>query len=372
MASDCIKLQIAGTPARPKTCKIEIQSSVPETRKPPVFIVGSPRSGTTLLRNLLGRHPSIAICGETRFFADIYKRRSFFGPLENLQNRQRLVEQYLSTARMQRLRVDLSALRQRLLEEATSYPALLTTMMRYYSDFHGKERYGEKTPHHCFHTETLSDWYPGASIIHLVRDPRDVVASLQRMSWAPKSILNNASIWLLFNRAAERSRHRPGYLLVHYEKLVASPEPELARICGHIGEEWPAGLAVPTDPSAPYSWPASARGAVTRERLQKWREQLSAQDVSLVERIAGDRLDYYGYERSGRPASLATLVQGLAVAGFDTARRRVAQIPYTWFYLTRPTNLALHDHWKSRRASRSAVEEVRYPDTNNKSGHGNS
>jgi Sulfotransferase family len=345
---------------------------VTETRKPPVFIVGSPRSGTTLLKNLLGRHPSIAICRETRFFADIYRRRAAFGPLENLQNRQRLVDQYLSTAQVKRLQVDLSGLRQRLLDEATSYPALLATMMRYYADFHGKERYGEKTPHHSFCTEMLSDWYPGASIIHLVRDPRDVVASLQRMPWAPKSILNNASMWLLFNRAAERSRHRPGYLLVHYEKLVTSPDQELARICGHIGEEWPASLTVPTDPSAAYSWPKSASGPVTRERLQKWKEQLSAKDVSLVERIAGARLEHYGYERSGRPASLAAIIPALAVAGFDAARRRIAHIPYTWFYLTRPTNLALHEHWKFRRTSRSDVQGVQYPDANDKSAHGNS
>jgi Sulfotransferase family len=315
-----------------------------------VFIVGSPRSGTTLLRTLLGRHPTIAICGETRFFADIYKRRSAFGPLENPQNRQRLVEKCLSTARMQRLKLDLAVLRQRLLEEATSYPAFLAVIMRCYSDFRGKERYGEKTPHHAFVTETLCDWYPGASIIHLVRDPRDVVASLQRMPWAPKSILNNAWIWVLFNRAVARSRHRPGYLLVRYEQLVAAPEQELARICDHIGEQWPASLTIPTESSGPYSWPRSAHGAITRERLEKWRDQLSPQDVSLVERLAGESMETYGYQRSGPSASLATLIPALTVAGLDLARQRLTQFPYTWFYLTQPTNLPLHEYWKYRHA----------------------
>ncbi len=54
----------------------------------------------------------------------------------------------------------------------------------------------------------MSDWYPGARIIHLLRDPRDAVASLKRMPWAPNAILENAGIWLVFNRAARRSRHR--------------------------------------------------------------------------------------------------------------------------------------------------------------------
>jgi hypothetical protein len=303
-----------------------------------------------MLHNLLSRHPNIAICGETRFFADVYRRRSVFGPLDNLQNRERLVDLYLSTARVKRLQLDLAALRQRLLDEATSYPAFFNTTMRYYAECFGKERCGEKTPHHAFVTETLSEWYPGALFIHLVRDPRDVVASLQRIAWAPKSILSNAMIWVLFNRAAERSRHRPEYLLVHYEKLVASPDQEMARICTHIGEEWPESLTVPTDSSTPYVWPRSARGPITRDRLQKWRKELSPREVSLVERIAGERLENYGYERSGPPASLATLMQGVAVAGLDSARRRVAQAPHTWFYLTQPTNLPLHEYWKYRNA----------------------
>ncbi len=303
-----------------------------------------------MLHNLLSRHPSIAISGETRFFADIYRRRSVFGPLNKFENRERLVEQYLSTARVQRLGLDLAKLRSNLLEQATSYPAFLDTMMRSYAEFHEKERCGEKTPHHSFFTETLCDWYPGASIIHLVRDPRDVVASLQRMLWAPKSIWNNAWIWVLFNRAAERSRHRREYLLVHYEQLVSDPDRELARICDHVGEKWPESLAVPTDPEAPYTWPRSAHGPVTRERLQKWREQLSAQEVSLVERIVGARLENYGYERSGPPASAAAMIQAIAQAGIDVARRRIAQIPHTWFYLTQPTNLPLHEYWKYRHA----------------------
>ncbi len=333
-----------------------------ELSKPPIFIVGSPRSGTTLLRNLISRHPSIAICGETRFFSDIYKRRSVFGSLDNFENRQRLVDQYLSTARVHRLGVDLAALRQRLLEEATSYKAFLTTIMRFNSDFRSKERCGEKTPHHSFVTETLSEWYPGAFIIHLVRDPRDVVASLQRMAWAPKSIWNNAWIWTLFNRAAERSRHRPGYLLVQYEKLVAAPEVELARICEHVGEKWPDSLSVSADSPTPYSWPMSAHGLVTRERLEKWRDQLTPQEVSLVERIAGERFEKYGYAPSGRSASAATLVQALAVAGYEMVRQRVVDLPYTWFYHTQPTNLPLHEYWKYRRVWDIMFPKIAPPD----------
>jgi hypothetical protein len=170
------------------------------------------------------------------------------------------------------------------------------------------------------------------------------------MPWAPKSIWNNSWIWTLFNRAAERSSHRPGYLLVQYEKLIDSPKRELQRICSHVGEEWPETLDVPTDPQAAYSWPSSARGAITRDRVQKWREQLTPYEVSVVERVAAERLEKYGYEPSGPRASLPAVAKAIAQGGVDQMRQRIARIPHVWFYLTQPTNLPLHEYWKYRNA----------------------
>src|SRR6185436_14178577 len=95
-----------------------------------------------------------------------------------------------------------AVLEERLLRDATSYQALLRCILEQYAESQGKVRYGEKTPHHAFIAKTLGEWFPGAAIIHLVRDPRDVVASLQRMPWAPNSIVDNAWMWRLFNRAA--------------------------------------------------------------------------------------------------------------------------------------------------------------------------
>jgi hypothetical protein len=319
--------------------------------KPPVFIVGSPRSGTTFLRYVLDRHPSLSVCGETRFFAEVYKRRWLFGDLANPANRRRLVEQYLSTARIRRLGLDLPGLKEKLLRDATSYRALFTGILEYYAASHGKQRLGEKTPHHAFHAETLCDWYPGAAIIHLVRDPRDVVASLQRMPWAPDSVVSNASMWLLFDRAARRLENYAGYLLVRYETLVTQPEQELRRICAHVGEDYAPGMLLATEP-APVSGSVRrlAAGPLTRERLNKWQEQLTAEEVSLVEWIDGRDMQRYGYHRSAGEISLATITRGLAISALDSTRRQVARLPYLWCSLTQPTHLASQEYRKYRHA----------------------
>jgi hypothetical protein len=317
--------------------------------KPPVFIIGSPRSGTTFLRNVLNRHPSLAICDETRFFADIYRRRYLFGSLENIKNRQRLVDEYLSTARVRRFGVDTRGLKEKLLCQATSYPALFTGILEYYTESQGKKRSGEKTPHHAFYAGTLCQWYPGAAIIHMVRDPRDVVASLQRVQWAPKSIVSNACLWLLFNRAARRLQAIPGYLLVHYEALVTHPEQELARICAHIEESCDPSILLKAAPvPGPYSWPRGAAGPLTRERLNKWREQLTASEASLVEWITGRDMPMYGYPPCTPSVSISAIIGGAANAASDSIRRQAKNLPYAWYRLTQPKKLVAQEYWKYR------------------------
>jgi len=89
----------------------------------PVFIVGGPRSGTTLLRNLLNRHPAIAICRETECFHWVYARRLRFGSLSKPSNRLRAVRGYLATRCIQRMQVDPGALGETLIREGISYDA---------------------------------------------------------------------------------------------------------------------------------------------------------------------------------------------------------------------------------------------------------
>ena len=315
----------------------------------PIFIVGGPRSGTTLLRNMLNRHPAIAICRETEFFHWVYARRRTFGSLSDMHNRRRVVKAYLATRRIHRMKVDLQALEETLLREGVSYQELFLSLLRFFARVHGRKRCGEKTPHNALVAEMLFQWYPGASVIHLLRDPRDAVASMLRMPWASGNVRSNARLWLSFNLAAWRSRSTAGYLLVRYEHLAAQPEQELRRICAFVGEDYSPEMLIPNwDPTADLPWFRRAEEPVTTERLGKWREELTADQVGLVEWYVGSHMQTFGYQAVGRRAPVKAIVGDLLSSACDGVSKRVRQFPAAYYYLTRSSKLVSEETARER------------------------
>jgi Sulfotransferase family len=313
---------------------------------PPVFIVGSPRSGTSLMRRLLDRHPAVAICGETHFYRLVYLRRKAFGDLNDPANRRRLIAEYFSSHHIRRAKLDSAEFVDRLSREATSYRAMFTAMLSYYAEMHGKRRYGEKTPQHAFFLETLCEWFPNAVILHMIRDPRASVASLQRAEWTPGSVVTNARTWLEHNRAARLFRDRPGYLEVRYEALVTDPVTELRRICAVIGEEYSPLMQQPEVVLSAESKPSMrSRAAVTSERLDVWRSELTAAQVAQIEWVLGSELENFGYTRSAAPASAFTVLRGVSYAAFDYGRFVTARLPAVWYRFGAQTKIAKFERW---------------------------
>lgn len=323
----------------------KLENGSAERPENPIFIVGAPRSGTSLLRVLLNRHPAIGLCDETYFFYYVYNRQKAFGDLRKMENRRLIVERYLETERVRRLGLDLDSLSEHLLKEAADYKKLFITFLKFYAASKGKQRYGEKTPAHAFEAETLSRIFPGCRLIHIVRDPRDVVASLKRMPWGSPSVAANARLWTESVKAAERCKDNDNFLRVIYRSLASEPETELRRICEFISEPFDEKMleAEDTGKKDLEWWFQRARTAIDTSRIEKWREQLSAEEVAVVEWIAGETMRGIGYETAAETPTAFQKAAALADEGLTKLRAKITGLPRLWYHWARPKRLAAEE-----------------------------
>lgn len=245
----------------------------------PVFLVGAERSGTTLLRLMLGHHPDLAWVNEFEYAVDMVSDDGRFPDLE----------QY--TAWLQRHRIFRAS--ECTIDPALDYPALVRDFLE-----QRRRRAGKAQVHATCHRhfDRLLHIWPEARFIHLVRDGRDVARSVIGMGWAG-NVYTAASRWIEAERLWEQLRARLSedrWIELKYELLLAEPERELTRICEFIGVAFdPAMLAYDCDSTYEKPDPSLA---------QQWRRKLSPHQIRLIEARIGPMLADRGYELSGHPS----------------------------------------------------------------------
>jgi hypothetical protein len=290
----------------------------------------------------LNQHPNIWLCCETYFLYYVWKRRRRLGDLKESVRRQRVVDSYLRTNRIQEQHLDRERLACELMEQGSSYQAFFETLMRFSARQRGRQRFGEKTPDHALEASTLCDMFPDCALVHVVRDPRDVAASLLRMPWGDRSILANARRWLKCQDGALKCLHRRNYFRIQFEALVADPGVELARLCEFLGEEYaPEMLAAKHgEPATARWWMDRARASFDAGRLERWRQDLTPAQTALVEWLVRDQMQRFGYLPCYEGVTRMTRAKARGEEVYSRLRRRIKRIPGMWYYWFRPTAMA--------------------------------
>ena len=195
---------------------------------PPIFIGGMMKSGTSLVRALLGKHPSIFASFETHWFTfasrgwrDASSQRQMW--LRGLFD---VDESVCATLR----------------KDARSGVDFFERFMAHCTRRAGKRRWVEKTPDNVRHLDTIWRHWPTALFIHVRRDFRDIYASWKR---------NRKRTLPEFLESAEATYRglgpllgatRPNYLEVRYEDLVHEPKKTMEAILAFVGEPWIDGI----------------------------------------------------------------------------------------------------------------------------------
>ena len=313
----------------------------------PVFVVGAPRSGTTLLRVILNRHSQLAMWGgESAFFRRLYDRRQAFGDPADPAVRSRIADAYLAIDPNRRLGLDLALLRVKILRDGDSWPALFAAMLAGCAEQSNKPYAGEKTPAHAFAVRTLCEWFPACTVIHIVRDPRAAVCSLSQMPFGTRSVLHGAHTWNAFTAAAAEIAARPNYLLLRYEDLIANTPGQLRRLCDHIGLEFEERM-LHGQPGEGDPRPTIRRAfdVLTTSRLNVWQSELQPWQVAIIESTTAAGMTAYGYAPIASPPARVTLTRAVAEAAVETAWQKLFRLPCAGYRYLQPANLNGEEKW---------------------------
>lgn len=304
-------------PAILKKLGVQRGASGQRSSEPPMpIVVGVGRSGTTLLRLMLDAHPEIAIPPETHFLYRLSKLRSKGESL-----RQDFLDVVLNSHEWDDFRIPEEVLRQQLASlEPFRTDDGARLFYRLYAERFGKRRWGDKTPGYVLRMTAIQKMLPEARFIHIVRDGRAVAASRRKLFFGPgDDMAAEAADWVnKISCAREQAGKLPHYLEIRYESIVSAPEPVLKEICAFLEIPYSAQMLSYHDtssvrmdelsdrrnPDGTVKVAKADRLAIHRNTLfrpdegliDRWRTELSRDEVEQYNSVAGDLLSELGYD----------------------------------------------------------------------------
>jgi hypothetical protein len=264
---------------------------------PPVLIVGSPRSGTTFLTRVGSRFLDAHIARDGGLFLQFYRMRSRFGDLGNDLNLKRLISAFYRDAKFKRrlrergLSLDEAQLFESIQER--TFAGVVRSVFRHTAQTYGKSQWGNKNPSYALMAfEELEGMFPGAVLIHIIRDARDVALSMRRAATilVEKNWYFAARDWrdhVAGGRALGRRLGPERYLEVTYEQLLTDPVSTFSRILALTGAADPAANLERVRTEMP--------SLVKPGNTDKWRREMPREGIRVVEKVAGLLMQEVGY-----------------------------------------------------------------------------
>ncbi len=283
----------------------------------PLFVIGSPRSGTTLVRIMINAHPNLLIPPENGgaiiYWYDKYKD---WAKKDLQSNRVRqYVDDLLSTKKIDTWHLAKEDVLQMIHElEPDNYAALSACAYLAYGKKtqNNLHTWGDKNNFLIKHIDTLYELYPDAYFLYFIRDGRDVACSYKALSnkkisgqYAPNLPSNASEIanhWVNNNEAALKSFEKipeNQLLTCYYEDLVQNTEQEAKRICNFVGEPYSTQMLnyneINDEPKEFLQWKAKITQKPDPSSVGKYKRELSEPELYEFENIAGSMLKKLGY-----------------------------------------------------------------------------
>lgn len=303
------------------------------TRRTPVFVVGYPRSGTSVTCRLLRRYLKVSFGTESQFVIRFLRRLGGYGDLQHDANVRRLLADISAERFFARSKHNwgwafdperaFRSLKER------SYSAVLDAIFSQLAAHNEMDRWGDKTPFYNSDLSSILGLFPDAQFIHVVRDGRDVALSIPQTGFGPTNACATAEEWAQALGQIETFSRTLGpgqFYELRYEDLLEQTHERMAALAAFLGIDDRDGHVM-----------AYVREHIGQEvradNRDKWRQTLSRRDVERFESVAGGTLARFGYELA-----------------FHGRARRVSRPEQLYWHLrSRSARLLLPASWSDNR-----------------------
>lgn len=267
----------------------------------PIFIVGVPRSGTKLLRDLLNQNSKIGIpIAESHFIPYMIKRFGNPPRFADDNSFHLFYDEFVRTRFFWYMKGFGRVLNQDDIEknaEKTSWASIFEVILRGYAPS-GRDKdfiWGDKCPSYLTRINLLKDLFPKARFIHIIRDPRDCCLSTKK-AWG-RTLYSTAHAWRTSIEAAQAGGQQLGndYLEVFFESLLEDPQKTLSDICDFLHCEFVSEMMYLGRPTENLG-DAKGQTKIVQTNMKKYLTQLSKPSIKRIEEIVYPVMKFTPYE----------------------------------------------------------------------------
>ena len=288
-----------------------VQGPPQEMAPRPFFIIGYPRSGTTLLRAILSLRHDIFIPPENGSLGRMIRAFGSHRTQAWQVTVKAVLRAFCKGYEFHHWDIDLAAVQrsaESLPQEERTLAELFNLIYLHYGSLHtpGKTRWGDKSaPGYAHHLQKIDYVFPHAQYIHIVRDGRDCIASAVKAGFFGKSFIRAAYAWKDTIRECRRFSRKihpqTRFFELRYEDLASSPQKEISAVCRFLAIE-------PTPEMLHYTGIHSITDMKTiphhqnvikpifRDSIGSWQRQLPSSELHSIMRIIGKELAFFGYQ----------------------------------------------------------------------------
>jgi hypothetical protein len=290
--------------------------------KSPIFIIGTERSGTNLLRLILNSHSAIAVPHPPHIMKFFHPIERFYGDLNKDKNFKKLISDVCRLVELHPYPWEIKPDKDKVFINVKERNLINIYFEIYnqYMQFTGKERWACKSTFMIEHVAEILKYFPAARFIYLVRDGRDVAFSAKSSVYNRYHVYYTAQLWCKeqqlglswFNKLLPEQ-----ILLMKYEDLISDTEGVIKKTCLFLGEvfeekmlEYHHSDEAQKSGSLSISWENTSKPVMAGNK-QKFIENLSKKEIKIFEAIAFNELSAFGYELTSQKKELESIHNSL-------------------------------------------------------------